>query len=241
MRPLLALTLAATAAPLAAQPADPLPPPAPPVQGTVLDIVARGETRRVPDVANITAGVVSQAPDAASAIRDNAQRMSRVLAALKRAGIADRDVQTTSLQLSPQYRYAQNEPPVITGYQASNNVTVRFRDILKAGTILDALVATGSNQIAGPDLMIDDPAAAMDEARRDAIKIAKARADLYAQATGLRVKRILSISEASEIGRPIPIMMRADAAAAAPYAESKVMPGEQTVGVTLSVRYELER
>lgn len=240
MRPLLALALAATAAPLAAQ-VDPLPPPAQPVQGTVLDIVARGETRRVPDVANITAGVVSQAPDAAGAIRDNAQRMARVLAALKRAGIADRDVQTTSLQLSPQYRYAQNEPPVITGYQASNNVTVRFRDISKAGAILDALVATGSNQIAGPDLMIDDPAAAMDEARRDAIQKAKARADLYAQATGMRVKRILSISEAAEIGRPIPIMMRADAAAPAPYAESKVMPGEQTVGVTLSVRYELSR
>jgi uncharacterized protein len=241
MRPFLALILAATAMPLAAQPVEPYPMPAPHVRGTVLDIVARGETRRTPDVANISAGVVSQAADAAGAIRDNAARMARVLAALKRAGIADRDVQTTNLALSPQYRYAQNEPPVITGYQASNNVTVRFRDISKAGAILDALVATGANQINGPDLMIDDPAAATDEARLDAMAKAKARAELYARAAGLRVKRILSISEASEIGRPIPIMMRADAAAPAPYAESKVMAGEQTVGVTLSVRYELEQ
>lgn len=241
MRPLFFLMLAAPLAPLAAQPADLPPPLQPPVQGTVLDIVARGETRRVPDIANITAGVVSQAPDAATAIRDNAQRMARVLAALKRAGIADRDVQTTNLNLSPQYRYAQNEAPVITGYQASNNVTVRFRDIAKSGAILDALVSTGANQINGPDLMIDDPAAATDEARIDAIAKAKARAELYARATGLRIKRILSISESAEFGRPMPIMMRAEAAAPAPYADSKVMAGEQTVGVTVSVRYELER
>lgn len=240
MRPFLFLALAATAMPLAAQLPEPPAPPTPPVRGTVLDIVARGETRRTPDVANISAGVVSQAADAAGAIRDNAARMARVLAALKRAGIADRDVQTTNIALAPQYRYAQNEPPVITGYQASNNVTVRFRDIAKAGAILDALVATGANQINGPDLMIEDPAAATDEARIDAMAKAKARAELYARAAGLRVKRILSISEAADIGRPIPIMMRADAAPAS-YAESKVMAGEQTVGVTLSVRYELDQ
>jgi uncharacterized protein YggE len=236
MRAIVLLALAAPAV-AGAQPIEPPPPPA--VTGTTLDIVARGETRRVPDVATVTAGVVSQAADAAGAVRDNAARMSRVLAALKRAGVADRDVQTANLSLAPQYRYTQNEAPVITGYQASNNVTIRFRDIGKAGTILDALVATGANQINGPDLMIDDPAAALDEARVDAMAKAKARAELYARATGLRIKRILSITEAGDMPRPVPVMMRA-AAAPPEYADSKVMAGEQSVGVTVSVRYELQ-
>lgn len=237
MRSLMLLALAAPAAAAAAQPMEPPPPPP---HGTVLDIVARGETRRTPDVATVSAGVVSQAADAAGAVRDNAARMARVLAALKRAGIAERDVQTANLSLSPQYRYTQNEAPVITGYQASNNLTIRFRDIGKAGAILDALVATGANQINGPDLMIDDPAAALDEARLDAMAKAKARAELYARATGLRVKKILSISEAGDMPRPMPVMMRAQAAPAPEYADSKVMAGEQSVGVTVSVRYELE-
>ena len=236
MRAIVLLALAAPAV-AGAQPAEPPPPPA--TSGTTLDIVARGETRRVPDVATVTAGVVSQAADAAGAVRDNAARMTRVLAALKRAGVADRDVQTANLSLAPQYRYTQNEAPVITGYQASNNVTIRFRDIGKAGTILDALVATGANQINGPDLMIDDPAAALDEARVDAMAKAKARAELYARATGLRIKRILSITEAGDMPRPVPVMMRA-AAAPPEYADSKVMAGEQSVGVTVSFRYELQ-
>lgn len=213
---------------------------APALEGTRLDIVATGESKRVPDIAAISAGVVTQAADAAGAMRANAQRMERVVAALKRAGIADRDIQTASINLNPQYRYGENVPPVITGYQASNTVTVRFRDIARSGAILDVLVAEGANQINGPNLMLDQPEAARDEARADAIRKARARAQLYASASGLRVKRILSISEANQ-GYPQPPMpyavrnMAADGAA-----ESKVLPGEQTIGVTLSVSFELE-
>jgi uncharacterized protein YggE len=128
-------------------------------------------------------------------MRQNSTRMATVLAALKRAGVAERDIQTSSISLSPQYRYAQNEPPVITGYQASNQVTVRFRDIAKSGAILDALVKEGANNISGPNLTIDKPEAALDEARTAAVATARARAELYAKAAGLRVDRILSISE----------------------------------------------
>jgi len=132
-----------------------------PAAGTVLDINAQGKTSRVPDLATIRAGVVSQAPTAAAALGDNAQRMTRVLAALRKAGIAERDVATSTVGLSPQYRYADNQPPVITGYQATNTVTIRFRDVAKAGGILDALVAVGANQIDGPNLSIDKPEAAL--------------------------------------------------------------------------------
>ena len=237
MKTFLAAGLALVAAPLAAQ-TQTLP--VQPISGTVLDVSAQGETRRSPDTATISAGVVTQAADAASAMRENAARMDRVIAALKRAGIADRDIRTANISLSPQYRYANNEPPVITGYQASNNVTVRFRDIGRSGTVLDALVATGANQINGPDLGLDNPAAALDEARVDAVAKARARAELYARAAGLRVKRILSISESAfEMPRPMPVMLRSmDAAEAAP--ASKILPGEQALNVNLSVRFELE-
>lgn len=237
MKSLIPLMAVAAAVPAGAQV---VPMPVQTISGTVLDVSAQGRSRRTPDIATISAGVVTQAPDAASAMRENAARMDKVIAALKRAGIADRDLKTSNISLQPQYRYANNEPPVITGYQASNNVTVRFRDIGKSGSVLDALVATGANQINGPDLGVDNPDAAMDEARADAIAKARARAELYAKATGLKVKRILSISEGSfEMPRPMPIMMRAQGMMAEA-ADTKILPGEQSLNVTVSVRFELE-
>ena len=125
------------------------------ISGTRLDIVATGEVTRVPDVARINAGVVTQASSATAAIAQNAQRMERVIAALKRAGIAERDIQTSSINLNPEYRYAENQPPVLTGYRASNEVTVRFRDIAETGAIRAAQGAEGANQINGPMLGID--------------------------------------------------------------------------------------
>lgn len=209
------------------------------ISGTRLELIARGEVRRVPDVAVITTGVVNQAVDAATAMRDNAARLARVLAALKRAGVADKDVTTSAINLSPQYRYNNNQPPVITGYQANNQLTVRFRDMARSGAILDALVKEGANEINGPTMMIDNPEAAMDEARIAAVKSARARAEIYAGATGLKIKRIVSIIEGEPAsGRPVPMMMAK--AAISDAAETTIMPGEQNVGVTVSVVFELQ-
>lgn len=209
----------------------------PAISGTRLDIVAQGSVKRVPDVAIISAGVVTQARDAKSAMTGNATAMARVLTALRGAGVADHDMATAQIGLSPQYRYAENQPPVITGYQANNSVTVRFRDIAKSGAILDALVAAGANQISGPTLTLDKPEAAQDEARADAIRTARARAELYARAAGLTVKRIVAISENGDVARPMPMMqMRAMSDASA---KSEIVPGEQDVGVAVSVTFEL--
>jgi uncharacterized protein len=210
------------------------------INGTRLDVQARGESKQVPDIAVVSAGVVTQSADAQSAMRDNANRMAKVIAALKAAGIAEKDIQTTSVNLSPQYRYANNEVPVITGYQANNTVNVRFRDIGKSGAVLDALVRQGANQINGPSLMIDNPEAAQDSARVSAMKAARTRADLYAKAAGLTVKRIVSISEAIEYsGGPVPMMARGAVMEVAE-AKTSIAPGEQSVGVTLSVVFELQ-
>jgi len=233
---LLAATIAgpAMAGPATAQaamsPADPT--------GTTLDVTAEGRTTRVPDVATIRAGVVSQGATAAAALADNAGRMTRVLAALRAASIAPRDVQTATVSLQPQYRYADGQPPVVTGYQASNSVAVRFRDIAKAGAILDTLVVQGANQIDGPSLEIDQPDAALDEARADAVKRAQARAQLYARAAGLQVARIVSIAEAGqdEGSGPRPPMIYARAQSVA---KTAVEPGERAITATLQVRFLL--
>ena len=148
--------VAAAAAPAGAQTVSTLAPMVP-ASGTVLDVTAEGRTTRVPDVATIRAGVVAQGATAAKALSDNAAAMERVLAALRRAGVAPRDLATATVSLQPQYRYADNQPPVVTGYQATNSVSVRFREVARSGAILDALVAQGANQIDGPNLSVDKP------------------------------------------------------------------------------------
>ncbi len=210
----------------------------PVISGTRLDVTAEGAVSRTPDLATISAGVVTQALTASAAMRENATRMAATVAGLKKAGVADRDIQTSSLNLSPQYRYADNKAPEITGYQASNQVSVRFRDIKRAGAILDALVAQGANQINGPAFSVEKSDSALDEARIAAIKTARARADLYAQAAGLHVKRILSISESqgySSPPYPMAMAVRSDKAA-----DTAIEAGEQKLSVNVAVSFELE-
>lgn len=209
-----------------------------PIDGTVLDVNATGTSTRVPDIALIQAGVVTQSATAGEAMTQNAARMATVLAALRKAGVAERDIQTSNVGLAPQYRYAENQPPVITGYQATNQVTVRFRDIARSGAILDALVREGANNIAGPNLTVDKPEAALDEARAEAIAVARARAELYAKAAGLRVDRILSISESGG-GMPAPVPMMA-MRAEAKFADTAIVAGERELSVNVAVRFLLK-
>ena len=213
--------------------------PMPAIAGTRLEVSATGEATRVPDLAIISAGVVTRQTTATAAIQENAAQMERVLSALKRAGIEERDVQTSSINLNPEYRYQENRAPQLVGYTASNQVSIRFRDIRNTGKILDALVAEGANQINGPTLTIDKPEAALDEARLKALANGRARADVYARALGRRVARIVSISESGgsyPVPPPMPMMMEARAQ----NADSKILPGEQKLQVTLSIVFDLQ-
>jgi len=211
----------------------------PVLSGTRLDISATGEVTRVPDVAIISAGVQTLQPTATGAIEENAARMERVRAALKRAGIDDKDIQTSAINLNPEYQYDQNRPPRLTGYRATNTVNVKFRDLKRTGAILDALVAEGANQINGPNLTIDKPEAALDEARTKALANGRARADLYARALGMRVVRLLSVSEGGgyAVPPPMPVMMAERAMDAA---QTKIDPGTQQLQVSLSMSFELQ-
>ena len=195
--------------------------------GTLLSVSAQAQASRAPDVAILSTGVVTQAADANAAMRANATQMEKVMSAIRAAGIAERDIQTSGINLGPQYRYAENQPPVITGYQASNTVSLKVRDIAKLGDVLDALVASGANQINGPAFEIDEPEAVYDQARRAALEKAQRRADMYAKTLDLRVRRIVSISEGAGFQPPMPMMAMARMEKAD--ASTPVSPGETTL------------
>lgn len=210
-----------------------------PSDGTLLSVSASAEATRVPDVATLSTGVVTQAADANAALKANSAQMNKVVAAIRAAGIAERDIQTSGININPQYRYAENQPPTITGYQASNTVNIKVRDIAKLGEVLDALVASGANQVNGPSFEIDQPEAAYDEARQAALKKAQSRAEMYAKSLGLRVRRIVSISEGGGFQPPMP-MMKAMAMDAR-MESAPVAPGETTLSANLDVVFELGR
>ena len=210
------------------------------ITGTRLDINAVGEVTRVPDLAIISAGVITRSATASGATQQAAARMARVREALRQAGIADRDIQTSNISLSPQYVYVKDQPPRLSGYSASNQLSVRFRDIANTGKILDALVAEGANQISGPNLTIDKPESALDEARVKAIAAARARADLYARSLGMRVTRVVSVSESGGYAPPPPMAPMVMMAERSQAADSKIDPGEQKLQVSVSMTFELQ-
>jgi uncharacterized protein YggE len=209
-------------------------------RATTLNLSAFGETAARPDVASITTGVQIKAPTAAEAMRQNAERMSAVVAVLKARGIAERDIQTSGLNLSPQYVYEQNKPPRPDGYQASNQVTVTVRDLTRLGQAVDAVVAAGANEINGVAFGLSAPGPVEDTSRRAAVAALTAKANLYAQASGYKIARLISLSESGGYSPQPPqpkYMVRAmmsDGAESTP-----VQGGELKVRIEVQAAYEL--
>lgn len=258
----LSAVLAACACPAWAQVTAPAISPLGP-ESTLLSLTAEGRSQRTPDIALFTSGVVTQGATAAEALSQNSSRMERVVAALKRAGIADRDIQTSAISLQPRYSNPELEaqiraretrqpyvPPAeaarIIGYEARNNVQVRVRRIANMGKIIDTLIEAGANEVNGPSFTLDEPQSAQDEARAEAVAVGRKRAELYARAAGLRVNRILSMSEG---GGYYPMQqifvtgMRAERGGGPPPPPppAPVMAGELQIGVSLSMQFELVR
>lgn len=204
---------------------------------TLLTLSAEGKSARTPDIAGFSAGITTLGRTASAAMAANAAAMTRVIAALKAAGIADRDVQTSDLSLNPIFDNAPNtgDRPRITGYQAGNTVTVRARVIADTGRVIDTLVSAGANEVNGPNFALDQPEAALDEARTAAVASARRRADLYARAAGLKVLRIVTISESGGFS-PQPMMMMARKAMDV---STPVAAGEVALTANITVQFEL--
>ncbi len=242
-----ALALAAVVVPAGAQAHEPGSGPVVAAGSTLLSLSAEGRSTRKPDLALFTAGVASAGKTAGEALAANSADMNRVIAALKRAGIADRDIQTSNLSLNPVYQpqiqrpdgRMEPEQPRIIGYQVSNTVNVRQRNLAEFGKVIDTLVAAGANQVNGPGFQMDNADEAMDEARVEAMTKARARANLYARAAGLKVVRVLSISESGGyVPQPQVMYTRATMADMAG-APTPVAAGEVAMSANVTVLFEL--
>ena len=185
-----------------------------------------------PDTAMIRIGVTSQDKTAREAGEANAKQMTAVLAAIKDAGIADRDIQTSRLSLQPQYDPNKAGTARLTGFQATNQVTVRIRDIDKLPAVLDRAIAAGANEMSGIEFVVSEQSKLLDQARDDAIADARRKAEIYAKAAGVKLGRVISITE--EGSTPTPRPMQTMRAGAVP-----VAPGEQTLRAVVTVSYEL--
>jgi uncharacterized protein YggE len=201
-----------------------------------ISMTGHGEVRSQPDMAQVSAGVTSNAVTAAQALAANSTRMKSVFAALEKLGVPEKNIQTTSFFVSPQYTNGENNNARrLTGYQVSNEVSVRLDDVTKLGTALDALVSAGANQMNGISFSIQNTVPLLEKARTGAIADARARAETYAKAAGVSLGPILSISEGgTEAPRPMYRMAASVAASPPPMAA-----GEQSVTADVAVVWEI--
>ncbi len=205
-----------------------------------ISLSGHGEVRSVPDLAFVTSGVLSQGTTAAEALAANTQTMNALFAALKEAGIAEKDVQTSNFSVQPRYDFNNGQAPKLVGYDVSNNVTVTLRKITDLGPLLDRLVQAGSNQINGVTFQVSQPDQAMDEARKLAAADATRKAKVYADAMGVELGQVMQVSEGTTYQPPVPMVrgmvMKADAAAS----PVPVAAGEQTLAADVSVTWEIK-
>ncbi|MCB1475566.1 MAG: SIMPL domain-containing protein [Rhodobiaceae bacterium] len=196
-----------------------------------------------PDMAILTSGVVTQAKTAAEALDQNSDAMEKVIDAMKKAGVEDRDLQTSGFTVEPVYSGSNAsssgapQAPKIEAYRVRNMLTVRVRDLGALGGILDKSVSLGSNQISGVAFDIENKDALLDKARKEAVADAMHRAEILSAAAGTRLGRVLSINENSSYQPPRPMMLREASMAA-----GKSVPmeaGELALSVTVSVTWEL--
>jgi uncharacterized protein YggE len=205
-----------------------------------VSVTGEGETRGAPDTAHIQLGVVTESESAQTAVERNNQAMAQLLSVLQARGIPEVNVQTTSFNVSPQYRHEpgrESQTPRIVGYQVTNQVQVKLTELDKMGGVLDAVVQVGANQIHGIQFSVDDDEQLTDDALRMAMNDARRKAELLAAAAGSSLGRVVEIRYGSP-GGPIPMPMRrtmmADAMAQVPIAT-----GEETLSARVEVVYEL--
>ncbi|MBY5640944.1 SIMPL domain-containing protein [Rhizobium leguminosarum] len=236
MTALLALPLAA-AAPAFAQEAKPREP--------VISVTGDGESSVAPDMAVVNLAVVKQAKTAREALDENNKAMNDVLTALKSGGIVERDLQTSGFSIQPQYNYpqpvdGQQQQPQLIGYQTINSVTVRLRDLAKLGAVIDQSVTLGINQGGEIQFTNDKPDAAIEEARKAAVADAVKRAKTLSEAAGVKLGRILEITENVPRAMPQPVyratMMKEASDAAVP-----VQGGENDYNVSVTVTFAIEQ
>ncbi len=207
----------------------------------VVELSVTEMVESTPDTATFSTGVETSAPTASAALRQNSAQVAKVISQLKALGIAEKDIQTSGINLSPEYEYIQaTQKNRFKGYRVSNQVSVKMRDIDKLGSVLDQVVASGATNINGPYFSIADDSDVKTAARAAALANGKAQAESYARAAGYSGVRLLSVSEGL-VGRPMPYAMMRQSAMAEAASSVPVEPGQIGTSVMLSLQYEMVR
>ena len=204
------------------------PPPA-------ISVTGEAQISVAPDQAQIDAGVTSEGKTAREASDANNAAMGKVLLALKGAGVEEKDYQTSRLALLPQYPPNRPAGSPISGYRASNHVTIRLRDVTKVASVIDVLVGAGANEIGGINFVVSQASKVLDDAREKALADARRKAEIYARAAGVTLGEPLAISEAGSPGPMFRGRMAAPMAAATPVAQ-----GEETLSVSVNVSWAIK-
>ncbi len=209
--------------------------------GPVVELSVNETVKAKPDIATVSAGVTSEAPTAVAAMRQNAQEMDAVIKRIKSLGIADRDIQTTGINLGARYDYDQSsQRQVFKGYAASNRVSVILRKVADTGKVLDSLVAAGATDIGGPQFSIDNDTAVKAQARKGAMERAQRQAMEYAKWSGYTGLRLLEVSESISGDQPRP-MAEERAITVTGTQATPVEPGLVGTAVFVTVKYEMTR
>ncbi|EAQ29626.1 putative outer membrane protein [Erythrobacter sp. NAP1] len=209
--------------------------------GPVIELSVYESITAEPDLVTIGAGVSTEARTAVEAMRMNAEQMNRVIERIIELGVPEEDIQTTGVNLNPRYDYnRETQTNVFRGYQVSNRVSVKLREVDETGAVLDALVVAGATDLSGPDFSIEDDEAAKDAARASAVKRAQSRAESYASMLGFDGVEVLSISEAIQGRAPMPQMaMREVASDSIQVTGSRIQPGMVNTGVNITIKYQM--
>jgi uncharacterized protein YggE len=221
-------SLALAAAPAAAETAVP-----------AISVSGEANVSVAPDLAQVDGGVTSEAKTAREASDANNAAMGKVLLALKGAGIDEKDYQTSRLSLQPQYAPAtpNRTTPQITGYRASNRVTIKVRDVTKNAGVIDTLVSAGANEIGGINFIVTQASKALDDARTKAVADARRKAEIYAKAAGVTLGDPINISEE---GAAPPPVFRSKMAAPMAGAPTPVALGEEQLSITVNVTWAIK-
>ncbi len=220
-----------------------------PIKGTLVTLTTDGQAKADPDLAEVTGGVVSKGVTAKEALAKQAVKMNAISASLGETGIAAKDIVTAQVNISPTYGWTVKGGQRVTGYDATNIITIKVRDTSKVGTVLDKMVSDGSNRIDSVVFRLENQDAPQQEARKDALRKAQARAAAYASAAGLKVYKIVSIAEAgASIEQPgggvqytLPALTQERAVDAAAAAPTPIAGGTIEAAVRLSVVYEFRK
>jgi uncharacterized protein YggE len=197
-----------------------------------------GEASAAPDMAVLNLGVDADGETAAEALQKNSAQMDATIKSLRDAGVDKKDIQTSGLNVSAKYDYSRdNAPPRLVGYQASNRVSVNLRNLDKAGAVIDKAVSVGANRLDSISFAFNDPKPITNAARKDAVADARSKAELYADAAGVKLGQVIQISDSfTQSPGPIMVTSRMRMAEAAVPIEA----GESTISASVTIIYGIE-